>query len=46
MLGDGLAADPANQAGVTTLDLAEILAPVAVAGPTPRRSGRELPILQ
>ena len=46
MLGDGLAADPANQAGVTTLDLAEILAPVAVAGPAARRPGRELPILQ
>ena len=48
MLGDGLAADPANEAGVTTLDLAEILAPVAVAGPSPgaRRPGRELPILQ
>ncbi|MFH0750779.1 MAG: (Fe-S)-binding protein [Chloroflexota bacterium] len=46
MLGDGLAADPANQAGVTALDLAEILAPVAVAGPGVRRPGRELPILQ
>ncbi len=46
MLGDGLAADPANAAGITTLDLAEILAPVAVAGPSARRSGRELPILQ
>ena len=46
MLGDGLAADPANEAGVTTLDLAEILAPMAVAGPGARRSGRELPILQ
>ncbi len=45
MLGDGLAADPANEAGVTTLDLAEILAPVAVPGPGARRSGRELPIL-
>jgi len=31
---------------VTTLDLAEILAPVAVAGPSVRRSDRELPILQ
>jgi Fe-S oxidoreductase len=46
MLGDGLAADPANEAGVTTLDLAEILAPVAVAGPGAVRSGRELPVLQ
>jgi hypothetical protein len=46
MLGDGLAADPSNKAGVTTLDLAEILAPVAVAGPGARRPGRELPILQ
>jgi Fe-S oxidoreductase len=46
MLGDGLAADPSNKAGVTTLDLAEILAPVAVAGPGTRRPGRELPILQ
>ena len=46
MLGDGLAADPANEAGVTTLDLAEILAPVAVAGPAGQRSGRELPVLQ
>ena len=46
MLGDGLAADSANKAGVTTLDLAEILAPMAVAGPGARRSGRELPILQ
>ena len=45
MLGDGLAADPANGAGVTTLDLAEILAPVAVAGPAARRTGRELPVL-
>ncbi|HYN48588.1 MAG TPA: heterodisulfide reductase-related iron-sulfur binding cluster [Candidatus Nanopelagicales bacterium] len=46
MLGDGLAADPTNASGVTTLDLAEILAPVAVAGPSARRPGRELPILQ
>lgn len=46
MLGDGLAADAANVAGVTTLDLAEILAPVAVAGPGARRSGRQLPMLQ
>jgi Fe-S oxidoreductase len=46
MLGDGLAGDPTNQAGVTTLDLAEILAPVAVPGPSVRRSGRALPILQ
>jgi Fe-S oxidoreductase len=46
MLGDGLAADPANEAGVTTVDLAEILAPVAVAGPGARRAGRELPVLQ
>ena len=45
MLGDGLAADSANKAGVTTLDLAEILAPMAVAGPGARRSARELPIL-
>ncbi len=45
MLGDGLAADPSNAAGVTTLDLAEILAPVAVAGPSGRRAGRELPVL-
>ena len=45
MLGDGLAADPANAAGVTTLDLAEILAPVAVAGPAAGRAGRELPVL-
>jgi Fe-S oxidoreductase len=46
MLGDGLAADPANTSGVTTLDLAEILAPVAVAGATAGRGGRELPVLQ
>ena len=47
MLGDGLAADPANEAGVTTLDLAEILAPVAVAGPAVTAApGRELPVLQ
>jgi Fe-S oxidoreductase len=46
MLGDGLAGDPTNQAGVTTLDLAEILAPVAAPGPSARRSGRELPVLQ
>ena len=46
MLGDGLAGDPANEAGVTTLDLAEILAPVAVPGPSARHTGRELPILQ
>jgi Fe-S oxidoreductase len=46
MLGDGLAGDPANAAGVTTLDLAEILAPVAVAGPASPRPGRELPVLQ
>jgi Fe-S oxidoreductase len=46
MLGDGLAADPANGAGVSTLDLAEILAPVAVAGPSARWSGRELAILK
>jgi Fe-S oxidoreductase len=46
MLGDGLAGDPTNQASVTTLDLAEILAPVAVPGPSVRRSGRELPVLQ
>ncbi len=46
MLGDGLAGDPANVAGVTTLDLAEILAPVAVAGPSAARSARELPVLQ
>ncbi|MFH1474560.1 MAG: heterodisulfide reductase-related iron-sulfur binding cluster [Chloroflexota bacterium] len=46
MLGDGLAADATNEAGVTTLDLAEILAPVAVAGPSAVRPGRELPILQ
>jgi Fe-S oxidoreductase len=45
MLGDGLAADAANAAGVTTLDLAEILAPVAVAGPAAGRTGRELPVL-
>jgi hypothetical protein len=45
MLGDGLAADPANDAGVTTLDLAELLAPVAMAGPGARRAGRELPVL-
>jgi len=45
MLGDGLAADPGNEAGVTTLDLAEILAPVAVAGPGAPRRGRELPML-
>jgi Fe-S oxidoreductase len=45
MLGDGLAADPANAAGVTTLDLAEILAPVAVAGPAAGRTGRQLPVL-
>ena len=38
MLGDGLAADAANAAGVTTLDLAEILAPVAVAGPAAGRT--------
>ncbi len=46
MLGDGLAGDPTNQAGVTALDLAEILAPVAAPGPSARRSGRELPVLQ
>jgi Fe-S oxidoreductase len=46
MLGDGLAGDATNEAGVTTLDLAEILAPVAVAGLVARRSGRELPVLQ
>ena len=48
MLGDGLASEPANVAGITTLDLAEILAPVAVAGPAASggRSGRELPVLQ
>jgi len=46
MLGDGLAADPANAGGVSTLDLAEILAPAAVAGPSARRTGRQLPILQ
>jgi Fe-S oxidoreductase len=45
MLGDGLAADAANDAGVTTLDLAEVLAPVAVPGPGARRPGRELPVL-
>jgi len=45
MLGDGLAADPGNEAGVTTLDLAEILAPVAVAGPGAPRRGLELPML-
>ncbi len=45
MLGDGLAAEAGNTAGVTTLDLAEILAPVAVAGPA-TRGGRELPVLQ
>ncbi len=45
MLGDGLAADAGNAAGVTTLDLAEILAPVAVAGPAAGRAGRELPVL-
>jgi Fe-S oxidoreductase len=45
MLGDGLAGEAANTAGVTTLDLAEILAPVATAGPAARRSGRELPVL-
>jgi Fe-S oxidoreductase len=44
MLGDGLAADPANGAGVAALDLAEILAPVAVAGPRARRLTEELPI--
>ncbi len=51
MLGDGLAADATNVAGVTTLDLSEILAPVAVAGPAVAgpaagRHGRELPVLQ
>jgi Fe-S oxidoreductase len=46
MLGDGLAADPANAAGVTTLDLAEILATVAVAGPGAGGTGRERPVLQ
>ncbi len=49
MLGDGLAADAGNAAGVTTLDLAEILAPVATAGPAAGaagRRGRELPVLQ
>ena len=46
MLGDGLAADPANAAGMTTLDLAEILAPVAVAGPAGGPAGRQLPVLQ
>ncbi len=49
MLGDGLAADPGNAGGVTTLDLAEILAPVATPGPAAgpaARGGRELPVLQ
>jgi Fe-S oxidoreductase len=46
MLGDGLAGDVTNEAGVTTLDLAEILAPVVVAGPSGRRSGGERPVLQ
>ena len=46
MLGDGLAGDATNEDGVTTLDLAEILAPVAVTGPSARRSGRELPVRQ
>jgi Fe-S oxidoreductase len=49
MLGDGLAADPGNVAGVTTLDLAEILAPVATPGPAAgpaARGERELPVLQ
>jgi Fe-S oxidoreductase len=48
MLGDGLAADDGNTAGITTVDLAEILAPVATAGPAagPARRGRELPVLQ
>ncbi len=48
MLGDGLAADPNNAAAVTTLDLAEILAPVVTAGPVAARAGgaRELPVLQ
>ena len=48
MLGDGLAADAGNAAAVTTLDLAEILAPVATAGPAAGRAGRrgrELPVL-
>jgi Fe-S oxidoreductase len=49
MLGDGLAGDAGNAGGVTTVDLAEILAPVAVAGPATGpagRRGRELPVLQ
>ncbi len=46
MLGDGLAAEAVNGAGVTTLDLAEILAPVAAPGPAASRPGRALPVLQ
>ncbi len=47
MLADGLAGDPANAAGVTTLDIAEILAPVAIAGPAPSAGrGRALPVIQ
>ena len=46
MLGDGLAAEAADGAVVTTLDLSEILAPVAAPGPAASRPGRALPVLQ
>jgi len=46
MLGDGLAAEQGSAGGVTTIDLAEILAPLATAGPATARPGRELPVLQ
>jgi Fe-S oxidoreductase len=44
MLRDGLADTGAGN-GVTTLDIAEILAEVAVPGPAARRTSRELPVL-
>ncbi len=45
MLRDGLA-DAGAGDGVTTLDIAEILAEVAAPGPAARAHGRELPVLQ
>lgn len=45
MLRDGLADAGAGDA-VSTLDVAEMLAQVAVPGPTVRRKGRELPVGQ
>ena len=44
MLRDGLA-ERQGGGGVTTLDLAEILAEVAVPGPAARRAGHQLPVL-